>query len=242
MPRSDIPNAGIAVLAAAVLAGCGDGGGMTGRPVPGPGSYNLQAAMKTLLNTGLSVNVRLSGTATANGASTPFTGTGTLSLSPGASGTFNGAAALLQTQMISGTVTIAGQSSPFSASVTNAFDSAGTAFLGQSQSSEVDVAPAPITIPTAVGTTTMLLGTVSRYTDNTLSAVLGTTQISVFEKNIPTDPGSPEIIQFTYTAYDTQQALVQTDTVSYSLSPDSVLTFYGATSQNGSGTLTVNGP
>ena len=44
----------------------------------------------------------------------------------------------------------------------------------------------------------MILGTLSRYTDDTLSVVLGTTQVSVAVVLIPVDPGSPEVVQFTY--------------------------------------------
>ena len=46
------------------------------------GSYNLQAAMAALIRSGLSANVKLSGTAIVNGTSKPFTGTGTLRSRP----------------------------------------------------------------------------------------------------------------------------------------------------------------
>jgi hypothetical protein len=53
------------------------------------------------------------------------------------------------------------------------------------------VAQAPVAIPMTVGTSPMILGTLSRYTDDTLSVVLGTTQVSVAVVLIPVDPGSP---------------------------------------------------
>jgi hypothetical protein len=233
---------GLGLLLASVLAACG-GGGSTVQPgpvVPPPGSFNLQSAMAALVKSGLSANVNLSGTAIVSGTSTSFTGTGLLTLSPGASGLFNGMTATLQTETISGTVTVSGHSAPYTSSVVNAYEGATAAILGESQSNnEFDVASAPITIPTTVGTSAVSLGTLSRYADSTLSVVLGTTQISVNVAMISVDPGSPEVVQFTYKSFDTSQALVETDTVSYYLTEGSILSFYSATAQNASGTLNV---
>jgi hypothetical protein len=135
--------------------------------------------MAALVGSGLSTNVNLSGTAIANGTSTPFTGTGTLTLSPGVSGIFNGTMAQLQTQSISGTVMVAGQTSPYNSSVVNAYEPATAAVAGESQSTEFDVAQQPIMIPTTVGTSVTMLGTLSRYSDSSLSVALGTVQVSV---------------------------------------------------------------
>jgi hypothetical protein len=228
------------VLAALLLSACGSGGGSTGNPRPVPqGSYDLHAAMAALVESGLNANVNLSGTVIVNGTSTPFTGTGTLTLSPSVSGMFNGMMAQLQTQSISGTVTAAGQTSPYSSSVVNAYDPATGAVAGESRSAEFDVAQAPITIPTMVGTSVTILGTLSRYSDSTLSVALGTVQVSVAVKFIPVDPGSQEVVQFTYKVYDTGQALVETDTVSYNLTENNLLSFNSAATQNATGTLTV---
>jgi hypothetical protein len=121
----------------------------------------------------------------------------------------------------------------------NAYDSTTSAILGESQSSEFDVAPAPITIPAMVGTSVTNLGTLSRYADQTLSVVFGTTQVSVTELYIPVDPGSPEVMQFTYKVYDMHQMLVETDTISYNLDKNSALSLFSATAQNAIGTLNV---
>jgi hypothetical protein len=56
---------------------------------------------------------------------------------------------------------------------------------------------------------------------------------------IPVDPGSPEVVQFTYKVYNTNQALVETDTVSYNLTENNLLSLNLATTQNATGTLTV---
>jgi hypothetical protein len=231
----------IAVLTSIALTACGgSGGGLSSanQNTPPAGSYNLQAAVAALVKSGLTANVNLSGTVIANGISTSFTGTGTLTLSPGANGVFNGLTETLQTQSISGTVTVAGNSKSYTSSVVNAYD--GTAaFLGQSSSSEFDVASAPITMPTTVGTSATTLGTLSRYTDSTRSVVLGTTQVSVALQVAAPSTGSPEVVQFTYKVLDTNQALVETDTFSYNLTENSTLSFYAATVQNASGSLTA---
>jgi hypothetical protein len=222
-----------------LLSACGSSGNSNGNPTPSQDTYNLQAAMVALLKSGLSDNVNLSGTAIVNGTSNPFTGTGILTLSPGASGLFNGTMEQLQTESISGTITVAGQTSPYSFSVVNAYEPATAAVVGESQSTEFDVAQSPIMIPTMVGTSVTMLGTLSRYSDSTLSVALGTVQVSVAVTLIPVDPGSQEVVQFTYSVYDTNQALVETDTVSYDLTENNVLSLNSATTQNATGTLTV---
>jgi hypothetical protein len=225
-----------AVLAALLLSACGSDGNST---PSSQDTYNLQAAMVALLKDGLSDNVDLSGTAIVNGTSNPFTGTGILTLSPSASGLFNGTMVQLQTESISGTVTVAGQTSPYSSSVVNAYEPATAAVVGESQSTEFDVAQSPIMIPTVVGTSVTMLGTLNRYSDSTLSVALGTVQVSVEVTLLPVDPGTLEVVQFTYKIYDTNQALVETDTASYSLTENNLLSFYSATTQNTSGTLSV---
>ncbi len=179
--------------------------------------------MAAYVRTAASVNVTLSGTVVANGTAVPFSGTGVLVQSAGTNGTFNGGAALLQSTSISGTITAGGQSAPYGTSVVDAYDAATTAILGESQSSEVDVAP----------------GTLSRYTDNTLSMVLGTEQISVAVTRVPVDPASPEVVQFTFKIYDANQVLTETDTQSYLLTATGALSFYGGSANAAAGTLTV---
>jgi hypothetical protein len=195
--------------------------------------------MFALVRGGLSTPVALSGSAIVNGTAVPFSGTGTLTLAAGTNGSFNGMTALLQTETVSGTVTAAGQNLPYNATAVNAYDDATGAILGQSQTSEFDVASAPIAIPSMVGASPMVLGTLNRYTDSTLSSPLGTTQISVAITLAPVDPGSSEVVQFTFKFYDMSQTLVETDTVSYFLSAASALSFDAATAQNASGVVDV---
>ena len=233
-------------LAALLLGGCGGGGGSGINTTPSPppaGSYDLQTAWVALLKTGLSNAVALSGTAIVSGSPYAFSGTGTYTLGATSSGTFNGGAALLQTQSITATLNVTSATQPFSSTGTSAFQASSGAILGQvsgtGSSSEYDVAQAPIAIPSAVGTAPVILGTLSRYTDSTLSVPEGTVQVSVAETQIPVDPGGSEVVTFTYKVYDANQSLIETDTYAYNLSEASTLTFNSAGTQTASGTLTV---
>lgn len=225
-------------VASVILTACGGGNASSTPPCACPATYDFQLGLLGLVDLGSTVNVNLSGTAIVQGVPTPFTGTGTLTLSPAVSGTFNGMAAKLQTQSIAGTVMAAGQSAPFSLTTVNAYDAQGE-ILGESQPGEFDVAPTPIFIPTYVSTTPDLLGSLSRYSDPQLSSVKGTTQLSVVVQTIPIDPGSPEIVQLTAKVYDVSQALVETDNINYQLSAGGALSFFSETTQSNSGTLTV---
>jgi hypothetical protein len=222
-------------LFAIALSGCG------GADIGGPpaATYNLQAGYTHLVNTGLTANVTLSGTAFVNGVSTPFTGTGTLTLSPAVSTIFHNSAALAQTETISGTVTAAGQQAPYSSSVVDYYAAGSYAVLGQSATNEYDVVQSPFTFPTSViGGSSGMLGTASRYTDSTLGVSLGMTQISYITM-APIAPGGAVNVQITNKIYDTQNTLVETDVTTYALSSNGILSFVSASAQNASGNLTV---
>jgi hypothetical protein len=228
---------GAAAFGAIAVSGCGGGGGAG--PVSPPATYNLQAGMSALLTQGQTTNVSLSGTAIAAGISTSFTGSGTFTLEAGVAATFDSTAAISQAKSISGTVTVAGQSTPFGVSATDYYASTNDAFLGETSSTEYDVAQSPFTYPTmVVGGSGGVLGTLLRYTDNTQSVPLGTTSIS-YTATAPVDPGSPESIAITDKVYDTQQNLTETDVYTYTLSAAEVLSFVSASSQTSSGTLQV---
>jgi hypothetical protein len=113
------PRTYLAVCFAILISACG-GGNNAAAPMqpPPPANFDLQAGMAKMVANGLSSNVALSGTATVNGVSTAFTGSGTFTRPPAVSATFNGTAALSQTTTVAGSITAAGQTSPYSTSVT----------------------------------------------------------------------------------------------------------------------------
>ena len=221
----------------ATLSACGGGGGSS-TVGPGPSTYDLAAGVSGLVTKGMKANLAISGTLTISGVVTPITGTGTLALTAAASGMFNGASALSQSETVSGTVTGGGQTSPYSASVVGYYASSTFAFLGETSAQEYDVAPAPITYPTSVmAGSSGVLGTVSRYTDSTLGVALGTAQMSYAIK-APVNTSSPATVEFTDKIYDTKSALVETDVTDYSLTTANAMLLVSASVQVGTQLLT----
>jgi hypothetical protein len=223
------------------LAACGGGSG-GGTLAPVATDFNLKTGIAGMVAHGLTANVSLSGTAMVNGTSIPYSGSGTYTLAAGTNGTFNGGAALAQLQTIAGTITAAGHTfPPINASVTDYYATTDSAFLGESDgtSGEVDVAQTPITYPTSVVSgSSAVLGTVSRYSDSTLSTSLGTAQISYSAMN-SSSAGNPLQITLTTKIYDTTNALTETDTTVYNLSTSNVISFVSGSAQKPQGTLTV---
>jgi hypothetical protein len=226
---------------AILISACGGNNSMQSPPSmpPPPANFDLQAGMAKMVSDGLSSSVALSGTVTANGVSTAFTGSGTFMRPPAVSATFNGTAAMSQATTVAGSITAAGQTSPYSTSVTDYYASSDGDFLGEASASEYDVAQTPFSFPTTVvGGSSGTLGTLSRYTDNTMSVTLGTAQVSYFLLT-PVDPGSPIGIEVTTKIYDTQNTLIETDVTDYTMTTSNVISLSGATAQNQSGTLKV---
>jgi hypothetical protein len=229
----------VAMITATLVACGGSNGGSGGMSPPPAATYNLQAGIANMVAMGLTANVSLSGSVTTNGVSTPFTGTGTYTLSKGSSATFNGTAASAQMESLSGTITAAGQSSPLSTSVTNYYATSSSAFLGQDEGTEFDVAQTPFDWPTSItGASGGPLGTVLRYTDKTMSVSIGKADVT-YSVLSPVDPGSQIGITLTTKIYDGQTNLVETDTTKYTMTSANVISFAGATAQSSSGSLTV---
>lgn len=225
----------IAACFAILVSACG-GGKYSG--APSSANYDLQTGIANMVTNGLSANVALSGTVSVNGVSQAFTGTGTFTRPPGVSATFNATLASSQMTTVAGTITVAGQSSPYSTSVTDYYASSNGALLGES-GSEYDVAQAPIVFPTMiVAGSSETLGTLSRYTNSTMSTSLGTAQVS-YSATAPVDPGSPIGIALTTKIYDTQNTLIETDVTNYTMTSSNVISLSSASAQTQSGMLTV---
>jgi hypothetical protein len=228
----------LTVCFAIIISACGGGNGYVA-PMQMPGNYNLQAGIAEMVTDGLSANVALSGTVTTNGVSTAFTGTGTFTRPPGVAATFNGTAAMSQNTTVSGSIMAAGQTAPYSTSVTDFYASSDGALLGEVSASEYDVAQAPISFPTMiVGGSSGTLGMLTRYTDSTMSVSLGTVQVS-YSTRTPIDPGSPIGVVVTTQIFDTQNTLIETDVTTYAMTSSSVISLASGSAQNQSGMLTI---
>ena len=226
----------IAACCAILVSACG-GGKYSG--APSSANYDLQTGIANMVTNGLSANVALSGTASVNGVSHTFTGSGTFTRAPGVSATFNATLASSQVTTVAGTITVSGQSSPYSTSVTDYYASSDAALLGEVSGSEYDVAQAPIVFPAMiVGGSSGTLGTLTRYTDSTMSVSLGTAQVS-YSVMAPVDPGSPIGVAMTTKIYDTQNTLIETDVTNYTMTSSNVISLSSASAQTQSGMLTV---
>jgi hypothetical protein len=237
------PMLAAAMLLALALDGCGGGGGLT-VTTPPPESFDLQTGISGLVANGQSSSVTLAGTVDNNGSSEPFTGTGTLTLAPGASATFNGEGALSQTETISGTVTAAGQTSAFPTYVVaDHYATGNDAFLGETGTNEYDVAQTAFTYPASVvAGSSGVLGTTSDYTDSTMSTPTGTTQVSytvTAVSSTASDTTPTVMVAITSQVNDTQNNSLETDVTNYSLTDGGVLTLVSASFQSSSGSLTV---
>jgi hypothetical protein len=229
----------LAVSLAVLMAACGGRDSPPTSMQAAPANFDLQAGMAKMVTDGLNANVGLSGMVTVDGVSTAFTGSGTFKRPPSVSATFNGTAALSQTTTVAGSITAAGQTSPYSTSVTDYYASSDSAFLGEVSTGEYDVAQAPISFPTMVmGGSSGTLGTLSRYTDSTMSVSLGTVQVS-YSVMAPADPGSSIGVAVTSQIYDTQNMLIETDVTNYTMTTSNVISLSGGSAQNQSGTLTI---
>src|ERR1700723_4014186 len=131
----------LALCFAILMSACGGGGYHAPAPMPPPAvNFDLQAGMAEMVTNGLSSNVALSGTVMVNGVSTAFTGSGTFARPPAVSAMFNGSAAMSQTTTVTASIMAAGQTSPYSTSVTDYYAGSDSAFLGEVSAGEYDVA------------------------------------------------------------------------------------------------------
>ena len=85
------------------------------------------------------------------------------------------------------------------------------------------------------------MGTLTRYTDSTMSVSLGTAQVS-YSVMAPVDPGSPISVAVTTQIFDTSNMLIETDVMNYTMSSSNVISLSGASAQGSSGTVTISVP
>lgn len=241
MSMKDTLQVGTAVALALVLAACGGGssGGTGSITTGGSQGFNLQSGIANMVTHGLTDNVTLSGTVTVNGTSVSVTGSGLYALAAGVSGTFNNTAATSQIQTLSGTISVEGQSTAVSSSVTDYYATSNSDFLGETNTTEYDVAQSPFQYPTSIGGgVSGSLGSILRYSDSTMSVSKGTAQ-TTYATTAPTTTGGSLGITITTKIYDTTNTLVETDVTNYTMSSSNVISFVSVSAQTQQGTLTA---
>jgi len=220
------------------LSACGGGSsGSTSQST----TYNLQAGYSNFVTSGLNTNVSLSGTDVTSSGTVSFTGTGTLAYAAATTTTLDNSPALSQVESLNATVTVDGQSAPVTATVTDFYAPTSSAFLGEtSASGAYAIAQTPITWPdSVVGGSSGTLGTISDYTDSTMSVLTGTSQLS-YTVSAPVDSGGPVSVAITNAIYDTTNTLVETDITTFTLSTSNVLTYVSESAQTSTSTLLIS--
>lgn len=169
-----------AFLSAALLAGCGGGGGGTA-DTSTTATFPIQKAVSNIYAKGYQKAFSVTGTATANGISIPFSGSLQVSESlVNANTTFNGQPAQEEAVSATGTVTIGGQTFDLANfAQSDLYLSPSNAVLGVTTPNSYCVAqtsgqyPASATVGES-GT----IGAVSCYTDSTKATLTGSGTLS----------------------------------------------------------------
>ena len=233
----------LSTLALNACGGGGDGSSAGPPPPPPPTSYNLAAAMAGFIANGELVHFVATGSVSVNGVPTPLSGSGTLDFSPAASDWFYATPAVSTSRTVTGTATVGGHAGTLSGDRAVFYDAGSLAYLGELNSdpsnTEFDIAGAPIMLPEIVTVGSLgELGTISRYTDTSMSVPLGTVDYSY---QVKSSPGSTTtvVVEFTYRLYDLQQNLAQTSVDDFALSSAGTLSFLSATGTIGAQWITL---
>jgi hypothetical protein len=191
---------------AALLAGCGGSGGGGGSgPVASTLTFPLATANANLINNGYTLHLSVTGTQVVNGTSYGVTGSVTLTQSTPTVSTFEGQAALLNTQSMTGTLTVLSVSVPFASSA-QIYSTTNYAPLGEISSGSYYVMQGTPTIPlTGKVGDAAVIGIYNVYTDSTKIVLLGTANIHYV---IEADTANTAIINLIEDDYDISNAVI----------------------------------
>jgi len=214
----------LGLFLSALLAGCGGGGGggSSSGPVASTLTFPLATANANLINNGYTLHLSVTGTQVVNGTSYGVTGSVTLMQSTQTASTFEGQAALLNTQSMSGTLTVLGVSVPFASSVL-IYSTTNYAPLGEVSPDSYYVMQGTPTIPlTGKVGDAAVIGTYNVYTDSTKTVPLGT---AVVRYVIEADTASTAIINLIEDDYDTSSALISSTQTRWGMDSSGNVTF-----------------
>ena len=233
-------NSLVIALALISLAACSGGGGGSSTPaatVTPPASVPLETAIVNNNSTGWT------GTATVSGTinSVVVSGTANMTQSTGVGSTCSNAFCWAQTTTITGTLTGNGQSIPM-ASTAVGYRNVSYQSLGTSSSSEYDVAQSLYTIPATVSVGfTATASTYNRFTDSTMTTLLGTISSSYV---VTADPNSSTdlIVEYIEQYYDTAHTNTESGQTFYKVSTAGVMKLTSVSIQTSTSnyTFTVN--
>lgn len=189
------------------LAACGGGGGGSG-PITSTDSFPMATAFKNQIDSGYFHDFTVTGSQTVSGTTYHVSGSGNISVSPATPSTFEGQAALLNSETLSGTLVVNGTTAPFS-STAQEYATTSYAPFGIVTSSEYCVMQGSPSIPSTVKVgDTAAVGTYTCYTDGSKTTVLGTGQLSYV---VEADTEHTAILNLIEKDFDSTNSLQVTD-------------------------------
>ncbi len=195
-------------LIAILVSACGGGGGSGGTGlVVSANTFSLPAVLANQINNGYTQNFTVSGTEIIGGITYNVTGTGTITVTPAVDTVFEGQVALQNSSTINATLTANG----ISVSVTDtsqSFSTTSYAPLGMSNGEYWVVQGVPVIPATVIVGDTGVVGTYTRYEDNTKATVLGTAEVSYV---VEADTATSVVINLILKEFDDSNVLELTD-------------------------------
>lgn len=199
------------LLIAILVSACGGGGGGGGSgPVASVSSFSMPAVLADQINNGYTQNFSVSGTQIVGGTTYNVTGTGTITVAPAINTVFEGQVALQNTSTVNATLTVDSVNFPVTDTSQSFSTTSSYAPLGMSNGEYWVVQGVPV-IPATVNVgDSGVIGTYTRYTDNTKAIVLGTAQASYV---VEADTATSAVINLILREFDNSNALELTDQI-----------------------------
>lgn len=215
-----------ALCMAASLAACGGGGGDGDTQSTSSLTFNLESAYKALVASGQTVNFKIT-------ASNSCTGTATITSSPAnTSTTFEGQAAVASTTVYNFSYTNCTPAT-ISETTVNYYSTNYLPLGSEDQGEDYTVVNGTINIPAAVRVGDAgVLGSMTRYTDNTKSTVDGSIQLSYA---VESDTSTTALVTVATKSYNASNVLEGTQLTKYRIDSSSKLTAQSITIQYANG-------
>ncbi len=200
----------LAILVSACGGGGGGGGAAVAVPVVSASSFSMPAVLADQVNNGYTQNFSISGTQVVGGTTFNVTGTGTITVAPASNAVFEGQVALQNSSTTTVTLTVNGITAPPVTETSQSFSTTSYAPLGMSNGEYWVVQGVPVIPATVKVGDTGVIGTYTRYTDNTKTSVLGTAQASYV---VEADTATSAVINLILREFDNASVVELTDQI-----------------------------
>jgi len=205
----------------AALTACGGGGGSSEPPV-NKNNFPINAAMTSVVKSGLQKSLALTGTATNNGTTAAITGSMTITIGATSNSTFEGASAFLSKSTVNGSLTLNGQTSPLTSETLNyltpSYEITGMTYVGAyCVATTKGVYPATITVGQAGP-----MGKYNCYTNSNKTTLVGTRVVDY--GTTPSDTADKVQFQVSESYYDATGKLSSREGATYTITTTGVAT------------------